>query len=1031
MGEGQQAGVSVVDAPVRSGWSMALWGLVALLAHVMLLEAAVETFWSGSPLRWWLAPALVVFAVLSAWLWRPGGGLLARFGPATAAATPALAFLALLAITAWLPGGQESGLRLFLQPTTRLLTAALALAVLLAGVVLLRGVAALPPSPRTIARAAFSALALYALVSLGLGLRDNASFAGLLQGGALWQRLPRWLQGACVGGLLLLPCALLVQAVGLVGHLRRRQGIRVLLQQSTALGLVLVMVVSGVYLPSYPSSTVAAPVAETPSPSWARNLTPKERVDRLERLLQGVEALEKEVPTDTFSPDAIVAKLGTGVGPLAQWVRESTYWVPYRGALRGPTGVMMDRMGNALDRSWLLAELLRSAGHKVRLAHTVLTPDEAGNALSKMPPVPAQTIPRPARALDADLAQAVRYAETHQLDPASVREQLQVMARRSQQLGAELTRRVGVQGPFLAASVGRGGFVDERSRSSLAAIVDHWWVQVEEAGTWADIDVLLPDGQSPAPGRAPADTFVLDARGRLSLPKHYWQSVTVRARVEQWQAGRLSEHTTLEYSFHPAETFGQPLILQHMALDWPIRSNPFSNKAPMEEFKAAVLKQREWLPYLTVGDRQIIQSSFSDEGTLNQKPRVGQKQGPALGASDLFGGLLSEGPAPAAAGGVLTAEWIDYEIDVPGARPLTVRREVFDLLGVPRRRAGVASEPDIDPSLRLQRGVGLLGMTQVLPMACRLSPEFVQRQTLRELAVNRSSLTGIAAAIAAGSTNDVLQQAAKLKPTQVGLLDWALARFEWSPVAADVYVAAPNLISYRTVVLPEQGGALAIQQGFDVLANEVSVHLRAKSDAFSARVSQGAADTNAEGLLLPTRPAVNAGALDVGPARQPAWVTLRNSSDAAWKDVRWSPEVVGRMQADVQSGFVIVAPRGDGVATQCAWWRIDPRSGVTLGMGSSGWGEGAAERAILQMVIEAVAAFVVTFSLVFTVCAIRKGVLSNTYTDNMDERVAVLRDCSCAGLAGGAAVGGAVISGWAAWVIGMGIAGAAKEALCG
>ena len=36
-------------------------------------------------------------------------------------------------------------------------------------------------------------------------------------------------------------------------------------------------------------------------------------------------------------------------------VRSHTVWVPYRGLLRGATGVLMDRRGDSLDRAELLA----------------------------------------------------------------------------------------------------------------------------------------------------------------------------------------------------------------------------------------------------------------------------------------------------------------------------------------------------------------------------------------------------------------------------------------------------------------------------------------------------------------------------------------------------------------------------------------------------------------------------------------------------------------------------------------------------
>ena len=48
------------SSPGRSVVGIAI---LAVLGHLTLLDAAVETFWSGSPLRWWVMPvALIILA---------------------------------------------------------------------------------------------------------------------------------------------------------------------------------------------------------------------------------------------------------------------------------------------------------------------------------------------------------------------------------------------------------------------------------------------------------------------------------------------------------------------------------------------------------------------------------------------------------------------------------------------------------------------------------------------------------------------------------------------------------------------------------------------------------------------------------------------------------------------------------------------------------------------------------------------------------------------------------------------------------
>ena len=69
----------------------------------------------------------------------------------------------------------------------------------------------------------------------------------------------------------------------------------------------------------------------------------------------------------------------------------------------GPAGVLMDRMGNSLDRSLLLAEVLRRIGATVRLAHGTLDDKKAPELLDRLIARDAQAVsPRTTTALPGD-----------------------------------------------------------------------------------------------------------------------------------------------------------------------------------------------------------------------------------------------------------------------------------------------------------------------------------------------------------------------------------------------------------------------------------------------------------------------------------------------------------------------------------------------------------------------------------------------------------------------------------------------------
>jgi len=89
------------------------------------------------------------------------------------------------------------------------------------------------------------------------------------------------------------------------------------------------------------------------------------------------DAARGDLPRDHFDPDAVARSVGPVPTAVADWVRANTSFVPYRGALRGAAGVLMDRCGNHLDRALLAARLLKATGHEVRLARYELSAAQA------------------------------------------------------------------------------------------------------------------------------------------------------------------------------------------------------------------------------------------------------------------------------------------------------------------------------------------------------------------------------------------------------------------------------------------------------------------------------------------------------------------------------------------------------------------------------------------------------------------------------------------------------------------------------
>src|SRR5688572_24052470 len=190
------------------------------------------------------------------------------------------------------------------------------------------------------------------------------------------------------------------------------------------------------------ASGQVAPVAsgsgETPDTKVA--------IDRLERCMRAIEAVRRDVPRETWDVEAVAASAGDDPAALLAWVRDHTIWVPYRGALRGPLGVLMDRRGNSLDRATLLAEFLRTRGKSVRLARTELS-EAAARELQKqisftLKAPPEQPGPTGRKVID-ELQR--KYAEPFGIQPANLGRAAEDLVTRSERLSEEIAQRTAEQ----------------------------------------------------------------------------------------------------------------------------------------------------------------------------------------------------------------------------------------------------------------------------------------------------------------------------------------------------------------------------------------------------------------------------------------------------------------------------------------------------------------------------------------------------------------------------------------------------------
>lgn len=182
----------------RAGARLAGILLVRIAFDALVLDAAIETWLSPSPIRVGVAVATAVYFGLTVWVLSKGGRI---GGPGwlTDPAMPIVVLLGFAIAATWTPETAVVGIVMLKQPTPVVLSGTTLFVAVLATFRL-----AGPPGLRSWwGKSAVVAVGAYAAVALVLAVRARTPYAALLAGDSLWRSLPVALRGGYAGAFVL------------------------------------------------------------------------------------------------------------------------------------------------------------------------------------------------------------------------------------------------------------------------------------------------------------------------------------------------------------------------------------------------------------------------------------------------------------------------------------------------------------------------------------------------------------------------------------------------------------------------------------------------------------------------------------------------------------------------------------------------------------------------------------------------------------------------------------------------------------
>lgn len=622
--------------------------------------------------------------------------------------------------------------------------------------------------------------------------------------------------------------------------------------------------------------------------------------ERLTALEAAGGAILKAIP-ETAS-DTVAVTMATVPTPegLAEWIATHTALRAYRGTLRGAKGVLADRQGNTLDRSLLLAELLTLSGYDARLARGTISGGDLavlrGKIWAPAPlPAPAPIAPEHMKVL-APIGDDYSQADF--------------------ECALALGWRIEDQTQRLLEMLATAGITDANGALADEMLKDHWWVQLNDAGTWRDLD---PTGLSvSAEWTGTPDALPADLAHEVSI------TVTVQIQID----GQRQDVPLIAIRDR-ASAFSDGSI----SLYFEPKSVAKADPADLDAWLAATAASDRWAPVITYRDQIWAGRIFGFDGKITDyvPGLADQARTTASTAGGLIGGLTGgRGASKGKAGdGAAVALWIDYGVHVPGQSEIRERRMLF---GAPGRDDGADGDTTGTPPP--DRAAAMAGQYHIYVTSGDPAGYSMPAHAVTETLDALRGLRAVAAMGGSGKSPAPGDLAGALpRPAPSALYALLMARAEDDGDSLGAHYTSPTIFSIS--VRPGQS-ADSLVAAFDIVRNDVPAGLD-----LDEAIRRGVTDTVLESYLIADALGAANNAATAFAKDDVTWTLLLSDTDV--RAQRLPPRIADLIRSEIARGYVIAAPARTAGGTNLAFWRIDPRTGTTLGMTAVGTGGAAAE----------------------------------------------------------------------------------------
>jgi len=611
-------------------------------------------------------------------------------------------------------------------------------------------------------------------------------------------------------------------------------------------------------------------------------------------LVDQLRALAPTLPNDLTDR---ASQLDFEFEAAVEYVSENIRYEPYRGVLRGPDGAAAVGGGNAWDQALLLAALIKTMGGDAQLVSGALPQADAYRLLEQAFVKPA--VEQDSRLdgdsiaavfADFDPALAQRFREAFKrYDDDSAGDRLIVDSAR---ITRELLDLILPAAPEFSAARDVGGIVD------LVA-ADYVWVRWRSGpnSRWADAHPAF--GTQPAPAPEPSRYFV------DQVPPEYQHRVALQLFIERGKDDGSSEAELVPVMSRwdrPTANLYQDQIYLGMAPQSHDGTADSAVLVPALNGAIAPGAQAVTRLGLVVDPSDAASPAGKLFATLSSR---------TSGVAGALGGLTQDRPMQVSQ---LLGVLLKVEILSPEAHR-TIWRRVVDLRGLPDDTFPQAGAFQMMLDVHIGPENPLVSYDSGLEYFRRFLPAVPPM-----LAMARDVLSVEELESSAAYRDLKLPRWSDFELIESALLKPATDR-------TTTFRDGPLLAGRRTGTLAD-GQLMTVT---DVFWNPSTVLVRTDDGAIQVSVEgameQGVRETLLESALAGIEPGWS--------ARTPSALVGDAAALETDRFAAWPAAAHQAARADLDAGYVLAMAAG----SNPYWWRVDPVSGQTLGMGQHGGSE--------------------------------------------------------------------------------------------